>query len=352
MKPDSQADRAGNFAAALSPSRRRAWLALPPGIASATTLLLLALAASLALGLAPRRFTQRLSDAWREAVSPGLRIVDLTADLIDRSSKSLRPENDRRLADAQRQIAELNDQLRKSETQLLLARSGSLTSAPQSFAKTNDTGDSGQLPPLLVTHCIPARVLGAQAQSFLRSREILDVGRAQGVAQRALVIDEPPDRLTRPLLDQGGDANISADHLVLAGNRVLGKVAEVGPHTCTVTQVTDPGYRDLVQVATRRDGRLRVTARGVLSGRGEPLCKIESVEASEPITLGDLVFTVDDGVLDGPLLYGRVARVARNAAAAKWEIWMEPSFCADAPPAKVSVLAIDLNPSRLASASK
>src|SRR6185295_8782285 len=145
-------------------------------------------------------------------------------------------------------------------------------------------------PPLLVPHCISAKILGAQAQSFLRSREILDVGRSRGIAQRAFVIDELPDRSAKPLLDQGGDASISADHLVLAGNRVLGKVAEVGPHTCTVARVTDPGYRDLVQIATQRDGRLHITARGVLTGRGEPLCKIESVEASEPITLGDLVF--------------------------------------------------------------
>ena len=100
---------------------------------------------------------------------------------------------------------------------------------------------------------------------------------------------------------------------MLAGSRVWGKVADVGPHTCTVRRITDAGYRDLVQLATSREGRLHFSARGVLVGAGERLCKIELVETTEPVAVGDLVFTADDGVLQSPLLYGKIV-TARSQA--------------------------------------
>jgi cell shape-determining protein MreC len=165
---------------------------------------------------------------------------------------------------------------------------------------------------------------------------------------QALVIDDPNAASIAPILDRGRDAAIAADRLVLAGSRVWGKVAEVGQHTCTVKRTTDAGYRDLVQLATPREDQLQFVARGVLVGQGTLLCKIEQVETTEPIAIGDLAFTVDDGVVDAPLLYGRVVRLGRKPGQAHWEIWLEPAVPAALPPAHVAVLKMELNPTRIA----
>jgi cell shape-determining protein MreC len=294
------------------------------------------LGSALVLGFASTRIAAGLRSAWREALRPGLEILDTTIAWTDDLRSRLRTGDDANLAEARQQIAELNDRLRRAELQFQLAQSDCAADLP---AREQS---------LFTAQTISARVLGQQAQSFLDARQMLDAGRLRGATARSLVIDDLPTAADKPLVDQGRDAAIRADRFVLAGSRVWGKIAEVGQHTSTVMRVTDSGFRDLVQVAAPRNGKLRQLARGVLVGKGEPLCKIELVETGAPVTVGDLVFTADDGVLDAPLLYGRVARLERKPGDAHLEIWMEPAVPANAPPARVAVLTLDLNPARLA----
>ncbi|HTQ40510.1 MAG TPA: rod shape-determining protein MreC [Pirellulales bacterium] len=324
------------------------WLLISPAMLLAATW-----AAALALAFTPQRITGSLRDAWREALRPSLVALSNTGDWIGNRWAEFRC-GDSRLPEAEQKIAALNEQLRTLRTQLLLAHSDRPPGPP------SQPHDLGQPPPLLIAQSISARVLGRQAQMFLPPRDLLDVGRTKGATPQALVLDDGAissassisSAITSaaPLLDQGHDAAVQRGRLVLAGARVWGKVAEAGPHTSTVQRVTDPGYRDLVQLARQQDGRLHFAARGMLVGRGEALCKIEMVEAADLVTVGDLVFTVDDGVLDAPLLYGRVARVERKPGSTQWEIWMEPAVEAHSPPTQVTVLRMELNPARLAAA--
>ena len=199
------------------------------------------------------------------------------------------------------------------------------------------------MPSLLLPQLLPARILGQQAQAFLLTHDLLDVGRSQGAQPNSLVLDD-----STPIIDQGRDAAVQTGRLVLAGNRIWGKVAEVGPHTCTVRRITDPAYRDLVQLATPRDGRLQFSARGVLVGAGQRLCKIELVDATEPVAVGDLVFTADDGVLTSPLLYGKVCKsIASPAIPIGKSGWNRPSNQIRLPP-RVAILKLELNPARVA----
>lgn len=301
------------------------------------------LGSALAFGFASSRIASPLRSAWRDTLRPGLQILDATIVWADDLRARFYSGEDAGLAQAQRQIAELNDRLRRAELQLQLAQSERVADAASVGVGSKSTS------PLLTAQTISARVLGKQAQSFLEARVMLDAGRSHGVTARSLVIDDLPTGADRPVVDQGQDASIRADHLVLTGSRVWGKIAEVGQHTSSVIRVPDSGFRDLVQLASRHDGKLRFLARGVLVGKGEPLCKIELVETGAAVTAGDLVFTADDGVLDAPLLYGRVARLERKPGAAHWEIWMEPAVPAASPPAHVAVLKLGLNPARLAS---
>jgi cell shape-determining protein MreC len=303
---------------------------------------------AIGLSFAPRTATQPARDAWREALRPGLAALGGTADWIGNRWAEFRC-GDAKLPEAERKITALNDQVRLLQTQLLLAQSDR---APGRKSTTGEKLPSDASQPLLVSQTISARVLGRQAQMFLPPRELLNIGKAQGAKPRALVVDDSDEGNNvgaSPLLDEGRDAAVQPGRLVVAGSRVWGKVAETGLHTSTVQRVTDVGYRDLVQLARERDGKLQFTGRGMLMGRGESLCKVEMVESNVAVTVGDLVFTADDGVLDAPLVYGRVARVARKSGGSQWEIWMEPAIDKQQTPSRVAVLKMELNPARFAS---
>ena len=82
--------------------------------------------------------------------------------------------------------------------------------------------------------------------------------------------------------------------------------------------------------------------------REQRLARIRAIDVTEPVAEGDLVFSASlAGVVDEPLLYGRVVRVERPAEASSWEIWMEPAVPA-AGPSEVLVLCTEVNPLRLA----
>jgi len=181
---------------------------------------------------------------------------------------------------------------------------------------------------LLLARCVQARVLGRQARSFLGRRQLLDVGSRTGIEAEALV------------LDYGHDAALEQGQLVLTGRRVWGKIVQLGPHTSVVRAVTEPGYRDLVQLGEPSGPQ------GILEGTGQPLARVRLVDVTEPIALGDPVYTATGkGVLPAPLLYGRVVRLERPIGAACWEIWMQPAV--NHQPERVSVLRIELNPLRV-----
>jgi hypothetical protein len=323
------------------------WRMISPSLVLAAML-----AVAVGLGFTSPATMQPLRDAWREALRPGLFALGGTADWLGNRWAEFRC-GDARLPEAEQKITALNDQVRILQMQLLLAHSDRASGgAREQNDSVHSLSDPAHPPPLLVSQTVSARVLGRQGQMFLPPRELLSVGKSQGVKSRALVIDDSSSSLTSsapPLLDEGRDAAVQTGRLVLAGSRVWGKVAESGEHTSTVQRVTDAGYRDLVQLARQREGKMQFAGRGMLVGRGERLCRIEMVEAAEAVTVGDLVFTVDDGVLDAPLLYGRVARVERKPGAQQWEIWMEPAVDSRSSPARVAVLKMELNPARLAS---
>ena len=203
---------------------------------------------------------------------------------------------------------------------------------------------------LLNLQCIWARVLGQQARAFLQENVPLDVGSRAGVQSGALVIGGPEGLL----IDQGRAAELQSGQFVLSRGQVWGKIVEVGPYTSTALTVTEPGYRDLIRLATP-DAHGRPTRwgpEGILEGLGERLARIRLVEVTEPVSAGDLVFTAaGEGVLPKPLLYGRVVRVERPTGASHWDIWMEPAMGKHGP-RRVAVLRIQLNATRVTQRSE
>src|SRR6185437_16615386 len=198
--------------------------------------------------------------------------------------------------------------------------------------------------PLVRSELVRAAVLGPQARSFLQRRELLDAGARSGLQPDSLVFAG-----SQAVLDQGQNAGLNADDLALVGRRVAGKLIEVGPQTSSMQRATEPGYRDLVQLAHDGGERLRLGPKGVLEGRGDPLCRIGLIEITEPVSAGDLVLAAGENAsVSSGALYGRVARVERQAGDAHWQIWMEPAVGRDLP-GEVSIVRLRWNPEREAS---
>ena len=234
-----------------------------------------------------------------------------------------------RLVEAERQQQRVVEENRRLAAQLALAASGQLGSEPAPEEASSDG--------LLTARCVEARVLGQLARAFLGRHHLVDIGSEAGIQSDAPVVQAPPQ-----IVDQGRDAGLQPGQLVLSRGHVCGKVVQVGRYVSMVQTLTEPGYRDLVRLGLSGP-------EGVLEGTGEPLVRIRLVEVTEPVTVGDVVFsTAGKGVLSEPLVYGRVVRVERSVGAAHWDIWMQPAVDPTRTD-RLAVLRIELNPLRVAS---
>ncbi|MEE8450504.1 MAG: rod shape-determining protein MreC [Thermoguttaceae bacterium] len=293
-------------------------------------------AAALAMGLSvavvlvllPTRATDALRDAVAGALRPGQSAASHLREHGSRATSRLKSHfrTASRLTETERELQRLRHENRELAAALAAARR-STGPAEQAEDDESDT--------LLRARCVAAQVLGRQARTFLGRRGLLDVGSEAHIDPDALVVDLPP------LIDRGNDAELADGQLILADRHIWGKIAQTGRNTSTVQTLTEPGYRDLVALGTL-DG-----PQGILEGTGEPLPRIRLVEVTEPVSLGDPVYTVaGKGVFPTPLLYGRIVQLERPVGAAHWEIRMQPAVAEE--PDRVAVVRTELNPVRVA----
>jgi hypothetical protein len=181
--------------------------------------------------------------------------------------------------------------------------------------------------PLVSARAIETRVLGQQAQAMLCGAAILASEHAAELTSGSLAVDYEV-----ALLDQGANVRLNVGEMALAGGRVWGKLVEIGPQTAVVRRLTATGYRGLVQIVDSIEGVMKPLARGIVEGIGETQCRIRMVDATAPVSVGDLVLAdEEEGVTAAPLVYGRIARAELEAGAAHWRLWMAPAIAADLP---------------------
>jgi cell shape-determining protein MreC len=303
-----------------------------------------ALAVAVVLLLLPMRCTAPIKGAVQAALGPGRRVAVAVRRQAGRVTAWAKGHfhTAAQLAEAQEELRRLESENRRLADELTDAASRPAAE----LADTARPADDDDLQRLLRVRCIGARVLGHQARAFLQRQALLDVGTAAGVQPDSLVVGGVPGAL----IDRGSDAELLPDRLVLSGARVWGKIVEVGRYTSAVRTVTEPGYRDLVRLGVhgnRVHGNRRAGPEGILEGTGRPLVRIRLVDVTEPVAVGDPVWTASGkGFVPKPLLYGRVVRLERPVGAAHWDIWMQPAVTPDEVE-EVVVLQAELNPLRV-----
>ena len=230
--------------------------------------------------------------AWGRSLNPGNQSADR-----DDATRDLEVAN-RRL---ELQVARLREQVQKLSTQQGL------------FPTTVSP------PPLVSPRLVEARVLGEETAVLWRGMKFLSAGASGGIAESALVLDDP-----RPLIDLGLDADLATGDAAYAGRIVIGKIAEVGKYSSTLRLVTDATYSGRARLARRTSRGLVFGAEGTLVGDGSELCRLKHI--ADPVNVGDEVFTGGaDGLVPLPMYYGKVVRAELVAGANEWSVWVQPA---------------------------
>ncbi|MCA9023871.1 MAG: rod shape-determining protein MreC [Planctomycetaceae bacterium] len=309
--------------------------------------------AGFGLLLAPAEQTDLLRVLMRDAALPGLRLVDaahervmtfpsqLELDLtVGVPSPELVAERDlwqqkyRKLESVNTQLAGALEQAREERTSPFLADPGT---------------------PLFVPELIEASVVGAEELSQLTQRasfrRIIDVGTHDDVIPADFVVNSHPDQdaVPPPLIDQGADSGLQLDQPVFAGRCVVGKVGQVGRWTSTIIPLTDLEFSGRGQLVRSTEHGAVLGAEGVITGDGEGKCLLKYVPGTEPVAVGDVVYTpVGHSNLPVPMYYGTVIQASLNDQAQDWTIVIEPAESIDGT-RRVQVLRAVLNTARTSS---
>lgn len=271
------------------------------------------------LGLAPSQLTEQVRAGIRDGLRPGHRVAlavsQWTQGAWDRFRSPTAAEELARVRDErdrwQRQSLSLEARQAELVQQVIDARKGT---------SMLFEGEPGK--PLLVPQLLQAKVLGTE-RDLLRARlgRLLDQGTDQKIAIDDLVLAEDA-----PHLDQGDDAGVQPDMPVLAGRRVVGRIKHVGRWTSTLQPVTDREFRGPAQLIRESPQGPVIGAQGVVAGNGDETCRLEHVAATEPVSVGDFVYTIRKQYsLPEPVCYGRVIAAEVGDSAGHWSITVEPA---------------------------
>lgn len=278
--------------------------------------------AAATLSLGPPGMSRTLSIALRDACHQPVRgICELTRSVgqwceswrelrsdtarIRRQLEELRQENERLRRQA-RGLSLLNAELRSR-----LSRQRRLGASPVGEV----TGT-----PLLVPQGVRARIIGKELLST--ARLLLEVEERRRLPSDAFAIVEGDETV----IDQGTQAGVRVQSLALLGSAVVGRVGRVGRWTATLQLISDPEFRTLAQVVRPLPDGAAWGPEGVLQGEGNGRCRLELVDPTAVVQVGDLVCTPRAAAdFPTPLCFGRVVAANFDEQSARWRIVVEPA---------------------------
>lgn len=294
----------------------------------------------LVLAASPASTTAALRSPFRDLLRPGQRIlVDVQQRVRDwQSAPQFQAEEYAELEQVRQDLASAELRARK-----LLAENATLQQERDTLQAEMriPIAKRGSLP-LVVPNLLSANVLSKKTADHLRQAVAIDVGKRDAVDPLAYVLDGE-----QPLLDQGATTGIEPGQDVYSARNVIGRVDTVGRWTSSIRLITDPEYQALARLARKSDRGMLWGAAGRLEGDGAAHCRLRSIEATQLVSVGDLVFSVQgDGALPHPMFYGRVIEAELRPGAVEWDIRIEPAGNLDAL-RSVHVLRQSLNPLRM-----
>jgi cell shape-determining protein MreC len=274
-------------------------------------------AAAVALLVASPELTRAIRAAVLDATRPGQRAAASAVQRVDAALVRFRAADDA----ADRPLPEDLDAWK------LRARQWELEAAAlrEKLTRIRETGPplAAPLPsePLIAAELIEASVLGTEHARQWRSGRFIDKGTIDGIPEAALVVES-----TDPVIDQGSANGMATGQPVYAGRCVVGRVALAGRRMSTIQPVTHPEYRGFAQIVRHSAEGATFGPRGILEGRGEPLCRLKIIDTTASIEVGDHVYTGErDGTLPYPMYYGRVVSADLDPQTLAWNISVEPT---------------------------
>lgn len=179
--------------------------------------------------------------------------------------------------------------------------------------------------PLIAYSLLAARVLGREKDLAGDPSLLLDLGSTRGAMSEAFVV-----RGTNPVLDVGTASGISPGQPVYAGRTVLGRIERTGRWTSAVRLITDPGYTGRAQLLRESTEGPQFGAEGLISGVGDGTCRLSGIPYTEPVAVGDEVYTGGRTArFPVPMFYGRVVKATLESGQ-KWNIIVRPHANLDA----------------------
>ena len=313
---------------------------------------------------APDTQTDRLEAFVHDAALPGLRVINQAKaqtvtwplqmnELLERVSADSPTLAAKDQDDLQARIVGLEDEVRRLQSQ----NAQLLKELDQSRAQSASPYLAEPGTPLFIPELLEASIIAADDVSVAVQRasaqRIVDVGQTDGIVPADFVVSPGQSRADshQLLIDQGNSDGIHADQPVFAGRCVLGKVQQVGRWTSSLLPVTDSDYRGRAQLLRQTDRGLVVGPEGILTGDGKSGCQLNFIAATEPVVVGDEVYTAVEGIsLPVPMYYGRVTAAELPEGSPYWDIYVKPAETIDAQQS-VQVLRVILNPARTRSLS-
>jgi rod shape-determining protein MreC len=197
--------------------------------------------------------------------------------------------------------------------------------------------------PLIVNELVAANVVGHEKAMRATRQATIDAGKEDGLDEAAFVVDG-----TQPLLDQGADSGVKIGMEVYSGRAVVGRILATGRWTSSLRLVTDSDYRALARLGRPTRSGMIWGSEGRLKGNGTTQCGLHSIDATQLVSEGDLVFTSShsDDALPDPMYYGRVVKAELRPGAVQWDIIVEPAADLDRLQT-VHVLRQKINPLRM-----
>lgn len=180
----------------------------------------------------------------------------------------------------------------------------------------------------------PVRVSGVRRPTdFTGQRILIAQGASQGIGDQQLVVEG-----TGVVVDLGADGALQADQMVTFGRTLFGRVAQVGTSSSLVQTITDPEFRIATQLFRVNEIGVVPGPQGVLAGTGTG-CSLLEVRATEPVAVGDYVYTNPMVAPTGvPVFCGRVVRAELGDSDLHWTIDVEPVHSITSIPRELRVL--------------